>query len=53
MRSSPLGGDRRSHGLERHGATIVDSVAANRDIAFSEIRTALNAKGANASIAAP
>ena len=25
-RPGPLGGDRRSHGLERHGATILDCV---------------------------
>ena len=50
-RPGPLGGDRRSHGLERHGATILDCVAANREITLGELRTALEAKGVNASIA--
>jgi transposase len=50
-RPGPLGGDRRSHGLERHGAAILDCVAANREITLGELRTALEAKGVNASIA--
>jgi transposase len=50
-RPGRLGGDRRSHGLERHGATILDCVAANREITLGELRTALEAKGVNASIA--
>lgn len=50
-RPGPLGGDRRSHELERHGAAILEIVAANRDITLTEIRTALAAKGVNASIA--
>ena len=49
-RPGPLGGDRRSHGLERHGPTILDIVAANRDITLAEIRTELEAKGVRASI---
>lgn len=51
-RPGPLGGDRRSHGLERHGATILDILAGNRDITLAEIRTALEAKGVRSSIAA-
>lgn len=50
-RPGPLGGDRRSHGLERHGAAILEIVAVNRDITLAEIRAALAAKGLNASIA--
>jgi transposase len=50
-RPGQLGVDRRSHGLERHGAAILEIVAANRDITLAEIRTALAAKGVNASIA--
>jgi transposase len=46
----PLGGDRRSHGIERHSATILDIVAANRDITLAEIKTALEARGVSASI---
>lgn len=49
-RPGPLGGDRRSHGLERHGVAILDIVAAKRDITLAEIRTALEAKGVSASI---
>jgi transposase len=49
-RPGPLGGDRRSHGLERHGATILDIVAGNRDITLAEIRIALEAKGVRTSI---
>jgi transposase len=50
-RPGPLGGDRRSHELERHGAVILDIVAANRDVTLAEIRSALAAKGGTASIA--
>lgn len=49
-RPGPLGGDRRSHGLERHGATIVEIIADNRDITLAEIRAALEAKGVRSSI---
>jgi len=49
-RPKALGGDRRSHGLERHGATILEIVAANRDITLAEIRDALAAKDVRASI---
>jgi transposase len=51
-RPGPLGGDRRSQALERHGATLLEIVAANRDITLAEIRTALEAKGVRISIAA-
>jgi transposase len=47
----PLGGDRRSHALEGHGATILDIVAGNRDATLAEIRTALASKGVRTSIA--
>ena len=49
-RPGPLGGDRRSHGLERHGATILDIIAGNRDITLAEIRTTLETKGVGTSI---
>lgn len=49
-RPGPLGGDRRSHGLERHGATILGIIAGHRDITLAEIRTALEAKGVRSSI---
>ena len=48
----PLGGDRRSQGLERHGTTILDIIASNRDITLAEIRTALEARGVRTSIGA-
>jgi transposase len=51
-RPGALGGDRRSHGLERHGATILEIVAANRDITLAEIKTALEAQGMRTSIGA-
>ena len=51
-RPAALGGDRRSHGLERHGVTILDIVATKRDITLAEIRAALAAKGVRTSIAA-
>ncbi len=49
-RPGPLGGDRRSHGLERHGATILEIIAGKRDITLAEIRTALEANGVRTSI---
>lgn len=52
VRPGPLGGDRRSHSLERHGATILDIVASNRDITLAEIKAALEAKGVRTSVAA-
>lgn len=45
-----LGGDRRSHGIEQHGAAILDIVAANRDITLAEIKSALEARGVSTSI---
>lgn len=45
-----LGGDRRSQGIERHGAAILDIVAANRDVTLAEIKTALEARGVSTSI---
>lgn len=51
-RPGPLGGDRRSQALERHGPTILDIVAAKRDITLAEIKAALEAKGVPTSIAA-
>jgi transposase len=52
VRPGPLGGDRRSRGLEQHGAMILDIVAGNRDITLAEIRSALEATGVRSSIAA-
>ncbi len=52
VRPGPLGGDRRSHGLERHGAMILDIVASNRDATLAEIRAALEARSVRTSIAA-
>ncbi len=49
-RPGPLGGDRRSNGVERHGATILEIIADNRDITLAEIRSALAAKGVSTSI---
>lgn len=49
-RPGPLGGDRRSHGLEQHGATILEIIAGNRDITLAEIRAALESKGVRSSI---
>lgn len=51
VRPGRLGGDRRSQGLERHAATILDIVAANRDITLAEIRAALEGKGVQTSVA--
>lgn len=51
LRPGPLGGDRRSHGIEQHGSTILDIVAAERDITLAEFKAALEAKGVNTSIA--
>jgi transposase len=50
LRPGPLGGDRRSHGIERHAETILKIVAANRDITLAEIRAALAAEGVRSSI---
>lgn len=49
-RPGPLGGDRRSHGLEQHGATILEIIAGNRDITPAEIRAALEGNGVRSSI---
>ena len=49
-RPGPLGGDRRSHGLEWHGGAILEIIADNRDITLAEIRAALEAKGVRSSI---
>lgn len=51
-RPGPLGGDRRSQALERHGATILAIIASQRDVTLAEIRAALDAKGVRTSIAA-
>lgn len=51
-RPGPLGGDRRSQGLERHGARVLEIIASQRDITLAEIRAALEAKGVRTSIAA-
>jgi transposase len=45
-----LGGDRRSHALEAHGAAILALVAEQRDITLAEIKVALAGKGVCASI---
>ena len=49
-RPGALGGDRRSHTLEQHGARILEIVAAQRDITLVEIKIALEAKGVRSSI---
>jgi transposase len=47
-----LGGDRRSHGIERHAETILGIAAANdRDVTLAEIKAALAEQGVEASIA--
>lgn len=50
-RPKALGGDRRSHVIEAHGATIMEIVEANRDITLAEIMAALVDKGVVVSIA--
>ncbi len=50
LRPGALGGDRRSHGIERHAETILKIVAANRDITLAEIKAALAAEGVRSSI---
>ena len=50
LRPGALGGDRRSHGIERHAEKILKIVAANRDITLAEIRAALAAEGVRSSI---
>jgi transposase len=46
-----LGGDRRSHGIERHAETILGIAAANdRDVTLAEIKAALAEKGILTSI---
>lgn len=50
-RPGALGGDRRSHAIERHAETILAMVAANnRDITLAEMKAALEAKGVRASV---
>lgn len=49
-RPGALGGDRRSHGIERHGATILAILAANRDITLAEIKATLAGQGVRTSI---
>lgn len=49
-RPRALGGDRRSHGIERHAETVLSIVAATRDITLAEIKAALAAKGVHTSI---
>jgi transposase len=51
-RPGPLGGDRRSHGLERYGAMILEILEGNRDITLAEIKAALEARGVRSSIGA-
>jgi transposase len=50
-RPRALGGDRRSHKTEAHGATILALVAANRDITLAEIKAALAERQVAASVA--
>jgi len=50
-RAFALGGDRRSHGIERHAETILGIASANdRDITLAEIKAALAEKGIHTSI---
>ena len=49
-RPGPLGGDRRSHELERHAARILSIIADKRDITLAEIKAALEAEGVRTSI---
>src|SRR5262245_41949015 len=51
-RPGPLGGDRRSHILGEHGATILDIVAGSRDATLAEIRASLASRGVRTSLAA-
>lgn len=45
-----LGGDQRSHGIEQHGAAILDIVADNQDITLAKIKSVLEARGVSTSI---
>lgn len=48
-----LGGDRRSHAIERHAETILGiAEAEDRDITLAEIKTALAERGIHTSVAA-
>jgi transposase len=44
-RSKPMGGDQRSHHIERHGELILSLYEATPDITLQELRAALAGKG--------
>lgn len=45
LRSGPLGGDRRSHTIEAHAATILRLLNARRDMTTEELRAELADQG--------
>ena len=51
LRPGPLGGDRRSHQIEAHAATIQTLVDTKPDITLSEIKAGLAERGVAVSIA--
>jgi transposase len=44
-RPGPLGGDRRTHVVEAHAATILEVFEARRDMSLEELRAELAARG--------
>jgi transposase len=44
-RPGPLGGDRRTHVIEAHAATILEVFEARRDLSLEELRTELTGRG--------
>ena len=44
-RPGPLGGDRRTHVIEAHAATILEVFEARRDMGLEELRTELAGRG--------
>jgi transposase len=44
-RPGPLGGDRRTHVVEAHAATILEVFEARRDMSLEELRTELAGRG--------
>jgi transposase len=44
-RPGPLGGDRKTHVIEAHAATILEAFEARRDMSLEELRAELAARG--------
>ena len=45
LRPGPLGGDRKTHAIEAHAATILSVFEARRDMALQELRVELAERG--------